>query len=207
MANTPATKWFIEADYIQACNCDYGCPCEFEAPPTMGFCQGMGAWRITKGKYGDVALDGCAFAGALKTPAAMHLGNGTLVIFIDERATPPQREALQMIGSGRAGGMPFEAFQMIFSKWMGPIFAPITFNFDAGNSSVNIGDAMNVQMEPIKNPVTGEAESIRIEHGTGFIFKSADCYSAKENRVNAPGMMEFSYPNKSGFVTKVRYGN
>ena len=60
MATAPATKWFIEADYIQACNCDYGCPCEFEAPPTMGFCQGMGAWRINKGKYGDVTLDGLA---------------------------------------------------------------------------------------------------------------------------------------------------
>src|SRR4051812_5317471 len=126
MATAPAIKWFIEADYIQACNCDYGCPCEFEAPPTMGFCQGMGAWRINKGKYGDVTLDGVAFAGALKTPEAMHKGNGTLVIFIDERATPQQREAIQMIGSGKAGGMPFEAFQMIFSKWMGPIYAPIT---------------------------------------------------------------------------------
>ena len=37
-------------------------------------------------------------------------------------------------------------------------------------------------MEPIKNPVTGEPEQIRIEHGTGFIFKAAECVSAKQNR-------------------------
>src|SRR5690348_15511320 len=59
MAST-ATKWWLEADYLQACNCDYGCPCEFEAPPTEGFCEGLGAWRISKGKYGDVSLDGLA---------------------------------------------------------------------------------------------------------------------------------------------------
>src|SRR5205823_5968694 len=51
-------KWSIDADYLQACNCDYGCPCEFSAPPTPGFCEGMGAWRINRGNYGDVKLDG-----------------------------------------------------------------------------------------------------------------------------------------------------
>jgi hypothetical protein len=44
-------KWSFEADYLQACNCDYGCPCEFSAPPTLGYCDGMGAWRIKRGKY------------------------------------------------------------------------------------------------------------------------------------------------------------
>ena len=41
---TTQVKWTMEADYLQACNCDYGCPCEFEAPPTQGYCEGIGAW-------------------------------------------------------------------------------------------------------------------------------------------------------------------
>src|SRR6059058_4597518 len=101
------TKWFLEADYIQACNCDYGCPCEFEAPPTMGYCQGLGAYRINRGSYGGVSLDGLGFAFVIDFPGAMHLGNGTTGWIIDERATPPQREALDAIISGNAGGMPF----------------------------------------------------------------------------------------------------
>jgi len=40
-------------------------------------------------------------------------------------------------------------------------------------------------VEPIKNPVTGEPESVRVEHGTGFIFKDAECVSAKEFQVSA----------------------
>jgi hypothetical protein len=47
-------KWNLEADYIQACNCDYGCPCQSSAPPTRGDCQGMGAWRITRGYVSSV---------------------------------------------------------------------------------------------------------------------------------------------------------
>src|SRR6266446_3627777 len=31
--------------YLQACHCDYGCPCEFSAPPTAGSCHGVGLWK------------------------------------------------------------------------------------------------------------------------------------------------------------------
>lgn len=55
-------KWVFDADYLQACNCDYGCPCEFAAPPTPGFCHGIGVWKIQRGKYDDLSLDGLARA-------------------------------------------------------------------------------------------------------------------------------------------------
>ncbi|NPC57753.1 DUF1326 domain-containing protein [Caenimonas soli] len=35
--------WFFEADYFTACNCDWGCPCNFNARPTEGRCMGWGA--------------------------------------------------------------------------------------------------------------------------------------------------------------------
>lgn len=204
--NTTQTKWSFEADFLQACNCDYGCPCEFSAPPTRGFCDGTGAWRIIKGHYGDVALDGLAVAFAAHWPKAIHEGNGTLALFIDERANAPQREAILTICSGQAGGLPFEILATTFSKVLDPIFAPIHFHLDGRDSSVRIGDALNVALEPIKNPVTKEPESVRIEHATGFIFKSAEAVSGKECRVNVPGL-SFSWPDKAGFVTQVSYGN
>ncbi len=204
--STTGKKWSIEADYLQACNCDYGCPCEFEAPPTMGFCQGLGAYRINQGKYGEVDLAGLGFAFAIDFPGAMHLGNGTGGWVIDERATAAQRGALGAILSGDAGGMPFEIFKMLLSKKMEPQFAPITFKLNGRDSSVKIGELMAATMEPIKNPISGEAEQIRVEHATGFIFKSAECVSAKENWAKT-GMVKFNWPNKAGFVTKVKYGN
>src|SRR5579864_7113609 len=96
------TKWVIEADFIQACNCDYGCPCEFSAPPTKGFCEGVVAWRIQKGAFGNVHLDGLGMALAVRWPKAIHEGNGTAAVFIDERATPQQRDSLLQIASGKA---------------------------------------------------------------------------------------------------------
>jgi len=59
-------KWSFDADYLQARNCDYGCPCEFSAPPSQGCCEGLGAWRIKKGEYDGLALDASAHAGEVR---------------------------------------------------------------------------------------------------------------------------------------------
>ena len=67
-------NWQLKGDVIGACNCDYGCPCEFEAPPTMGFCEGMGIYHINKGKFGDVSLDGLSFAFGIPLAQAIRIG-------------------------------------------------------------------------------------------------------------------------------------
>src|SRR5438552_1336486 len=100
MATETKVNWSLEADYLKSCNCNYGCPCEFEAPPTMGFCEGIGVWRITQGVFGDVPLDGLCLGFAVHFPAAMHQGNGRTAIFVDERANEAQRDALLQIAYG-----------------------------------------------------------------------------------------------------------
>jgi hypothetical protein len=150
------TKWSFEADFIQACSCDYGCPCEFSAPPTRGFCEGTGVWRIIKGSYGDVSLDGLAVAFIAHWPKAIHEGNGTLVQIIAEHANAQQREAILTICSGQAGGLPFEILATTFTKVLDPIFLPIELNLAGRNTSARVGDVLRIALEPIKNPVTGE---------------------------------------------------
>lgn len=166
----------------------------------------MIAWRINRGNYGDTKLDGLGLAVAVHWPEAIHKGNGTAVVFVDEKANPAQRDALLHIASGKAGGLPFEIIATTFSKVLEPQFLPFSFHFNGRNSSVKVGNVMNVVVEPIKNPVTGEPESVRLEHSTGFVFKHAECVSSATNEVNA-GELKYSWPNKSAFVTQVKYGN
>ncbi len=205
MATEAKVKWSIEADYIQSCNCDYGCPCEFEAPPTQGHCDGIGAWRIKRGKYGSVSLDGLGLGFALHAPEALHKGNITLAVFIDAKATAKQRESLLQIASGKAGGMPFEIFPAMVTKLLEPQYVSFEFKLAARNGSVKMGPA-SIAVEPIKNPVTGASESVRVEHATGFIFKSAEALAAKVNKVQLPGL-SFSTPDKAGFIAQVKYSN
>ena len=200
------TKWQIEADLLQACNCDYGCPCEFSAPPTLGYCEGMGAWRIRRGSFGDVPLDGLGVAFAARWPKAIHEGNGTCALFFDVNASPAQRDALLQICSGQAGGLPFEIIVTTFSKILEPQFVPFQFHLAGRTSSVKVGTAMDMAVEPIKNPVTKEPESVRVQHATGFIFKEAECVSAARMTVDA-GELKFSWPDKAAFVTQINYSN
>jgi hypothetical protein len=100
-------KWFFDADYLQTCNCDYGCPCEFSAPPSRGFCEGLCVWRIEKGEHDGLALNDLGLGLAVKWPGAIHEGNGTALVFVDEKASAQQRDALLEIASGKAGGLPF----------------------------------------------------------------------------------------------------
>jgi len=199
-------KWFFEADYIQACNCDYGCPCEFSAPPTTGYCHGLGAWKINRGEYDGLSLDGLALAFAAKWPGAIHEGNGTLCLFISEQANPQQRSAIIEIASGKAGGLPFEILAATITNLLEPQFGNFEFNIDGINSSVRIGDRFKIALEPIKNPVTREPEQVAVNHGTGFIFKTAECASARSGDVKVDDMA-FSYPDKAGFISRIRYGN
>ena len=199
-------EWSIEADYLQACNCEYGCPCEFEAPPSHGICEGMIQWQINRGQYGNVKLDGLGIGGAARWPGPLHLGGGTAAWFVDERANPEQREALTKILTGEAGGAPFEIIRMTFAKTMPVQFVRFEYHADGRHSHARMGDAVITAVEPIKNPVSGAEESIRVQHETGFLFKSAEIVSARELKVSC-GELNFAHPGKTAFVTKVSYHN
>ncbi|MDQ3853186.1 MAG: DUF1326 domain-containing protein [Thermoproteota archaeon] len=43
------TKWQTEVYYPDSCNCDWGCPCQFNAKPTHGNCEGVAGIHIIKG--------------------------------------------------------------------------------------------------------------------------------------------------------------
>jgi hypothetical protein len=203
---TQMVTWSIEADYLQACNCDYGCPCEFQAPPSRGFCEGIGVWKILKGKYGRVSLDGLCFGFAAHWPKALHLGNGTAAMFFDERANAEQREALQQIASGQAGGAPFEIIVTTFSTVLEPQYVPFEFRVDGRHGSFKAGNLLRAEVEPVKNPVTGENEGVKIVHDTGFVFKEAEVVSAAICESNVEGI-KFSWPDHAGFVSRISYHN
>jgi len=109
MAEIP--QWHIAGDWFDVCSCDIPCPCEFAQAPTNNACNGVLAYHIREGYYGDVPLAGlnlieiAAFQGDLWAGKATGSKMG---LFIDSRANELQRAALQMIFSGQVGGIPAE---------------------------------------------------------------------------------------------------
>src|SRR5213083_869675 len=79
----PEPQWKLKVEQLMACNCNWGCPCSFDAPPTYGKCETALAYRIAKGSYGGVALDGLKFILVAAWPKAIHLGHGRGVLFLE----------------------------------------------------------------------------------------------------------------------------
>ena len=200
-----ATKWHIQGDYVLACNCDYGCPCNFNARPTMGFCQGAVAFKVAQGAYGGVKLDGLTAAVAVKWPGAIHEGNGVAAIFIDKSASPKQRDALAKIVSGEAGGAPWAIFATTWTHVLGPYFEDIEIKVAGKDSVVSVGERLRCVFQPIRNPVTKAEALPKVVLPQGFVAHELDQYTLKEFWVHASPELQFAHPGKSGELAKIKW--
>ena len=164
--------WRLEGEWIKNCSCAYGCPRDFNAPPTHGWCKGLVGMHITKGHFKQVSLDGLSFFVTVSFPGALHEGNGQAQLIVDEKASSEQREALFAILSGQnsAEGTLFHIFSLIVSKHHDPVFAPITFEFDkeGRRARVRIPGWLETDVEPILNPVTGAEHRAKVVLPEGF---------------------------------------
>src|SRR4051812_27606735 len=101
-----AVQWQATGDWFDVCKCSVPCPCSFAQAPTTGDCDGVLAWHIREGRYGDIRLDGLnvvAIGQFVGNVWGEH-SDARLAIFLDERADAGQRQALQMVFGGQAGG-------------------------------------------------------------------------------------------------------
>jgi hypothetical protein len=144
--------WKVSGDILIACNCDFGCPCNFNARPSKGFCQGGWIWLVEQGNVDDVRIDGLGLALFAKWPGAIHEGGGVADCYIDERANPVQRSALTKVLRGEVGG-PWGIFSKTYA-----LAEPAPARFDVHlaqhASRARIGDAVQLEMTTIRNPVT-----------------------------------------------------
>jgi hypothetical protein len=175
----PDVSWTLKGKEFVHCNCDYGCPCQFNSRPTHGRCSAILAVQIDEGHHGEVSLSGLNMAGIVSWPGAIHEGHGEVQPIIDARANEAQRSALLRIMSGedtRPGATFFQVFASTYETVHEPVFATIAFEVDvaARQASIKVPGLVEGRGEPILNPVTGEAHRARIELPSGFEYSVAE---------------------------------
>jgi len=146
---TQTPKWRIDGEYFESCNCEFLCPCLlFGTRPTEGHCDVVLAFHIDNGSYGAVDLSGLNAVQALTTPGVMSQGGGTLAVYVDDRATPEQRAALENIFTGAAGGPP-SLFGPMVAKLLPTRTAPISFFAQGATRTMSIAKITEVAVEGI----------------------------------------------------------
>ncbi|NXY93726.1 DUF1326 domain-containing protein [Streptomyces sp. BR123] len=196
-------KWRAVGDWFDTCRCHVPCPCTFAQLPTYGACDGVLAWHIREGRYGDVPLDGLnvlMLASFVGNVWAKH-SEAYAAVFFDERADEPQREALRMIFSGQAGGWPARLGETLGAEMRGMDFAPIEMEVAEDLSAwwAAVPGRVEARGEALTGPTTPEGARVQstnmpgCETGPGQVVTWG---RATANRADAFGF-EWSRPGQS----------
>lgn len=194
--------WRLSGTVFIACNCDYGCPCNFNAPPTTGVCEGGWTWRVAEGAHGGVALDGLAFSVHVKWPGAIHEGNGEAVVLVDERADEAQRGAIATLVDGGVGG-PWGVLAWTWPTVHGPFPVRYEIEEDGLSSRVRAGDAYELELAVVANPVTGAEVHPVAVLPEGIVTKRAELGTSRAFRV--AGGISFDHSGKYAAVGPFEY--
>jgi len=191
------TYWMLKGREMANCNCDYGCNCQFGGLPDKGGCQAVFGMDIDEGHHGDVDLSGLKIAAAFRWPGAIHEGKGEAAAFVDERADEQQREALLKIMTGQDTdpmATVFAVFASTVETMHEPQFVPIEFDVDVEGREGRLRIAGSVEMDgqPISNPVSGQPVRAQIRLPDGFEYEVAEVGSGVSRSI-AP--VEFAHAN------------
>ena len=161
--------WKVFGDWFDVCKCSIPCPCVFAQTPSYGDCDGVLAYHIRSGYYGQIPLDGLNVLVLSYFKGNIWAGEAkaSIGLFFDEKANSQQREALQMIFSGKAGG-----FMAEFAKLQdvrGTEYAPIKFEVseDLSNWSAEIPGKVVAKAEALTGPMTPQGKRVQTINAPG----------------------------------------
>jgi len=206
------TQWFLEGAWFKNCNCDPGCPCDFNQFPTHDHCEGMVGMHIAKGNFGKVDLSGLHFAGVVRWPGAMHEGNGEIQPIIDVKATDAQRAAFFEIFSGKHGDTLMEIIAAVCPKVHPPIFAPFEFKFDLDTRKgrLTAGSALVTEVESLMT--MGDKPQpyrvvVTIPNGFEYTGDTHGAETALALTIKSSGPVALDLKNCHASMTYVKRGN
>ena len=195
-----ADQWTLRGVEYSNCNCDYGCPCQFSAPTTNGFCEAAVGGLIEEGHFNDVSLNGLKWAMMLQWPGEIAAGNGKQQVVIDESADDQQREALRKILHGestRPGATVFFVYNSTMSEVLETLYAPIELDIDveARKAHFKVPGVVESTGTPIIDPISGGEHRARIELPNGFEYTVAEMGSGT---TKATGAIRLDLSGSSG---------
>ena len=163
------SQWRIVGDWFDVCKCGIPCPCTFAQAPTYSDCEGILAWHIREGHYGDARLDGLnvvalgSFEGNIWEGAKATVG-----IYMDERADEGQRQGLMVIFGGEGGGWPGD-FAAMIGEMRGIEYAPITFEIadDLAYWAAEVPGKASARAEALTGPTNPDGRPVQLHNAPG----------------------------------------
>jgi hypothetical protein len=151
-------SYSLEGDLLEVCNCDVLCPCWIGEDPDNGTCDSVMGYNIRSGTIDGVDVSGRTLAFAVHIPGNVLAGNWKAAMFVDDKASQPQADALVAAFSGKLGG-PLADTASLIGEVAAVERVPITFNVQEGKGTLIVGDVADCVMEPYRGP-TGQVTTL-----------------------------------------------
>lgn len=175
-----AKEWYVKGNYFESCNCESVCPCIFLQPPTEGYCKAILGWQIKDGKMGDVDLSGLNIGLYLSAPGSLTDGGWKVALYIDDRASAEQKDALTQIYGGAVGGLP-AVFASFTSEVMGVHSAKIDIQYSDKEKQMTIEDIASVKTTAMEGadggPITVNNPPLAVAPGFSPIVHNTEMAS------------------------------
>jgi hypothetical protein len=142
--------YHLEGRMLEACSCDAICPCWVGQDPDGGKCLGTIAWHFDKGNVDGIDVSGLTIAVAADIPGNALQGNWKAVVFVDDKASKQQEEALLNVYTGKKGG-PVADLVKLVGTVVGVERVPIDFSIVQGNGHIKIGGTVTAEVESLKS--------------------------------------------------------
>lgn len=195
--------WHLTGDVVIACNCDWGCPCNFNARPSRGHCEGGWIWVVERGEVDAVEVGGLGIAVFADWPGAIHEGGGRAICYVDERADDRQHAALARVLRGEVGG-PWGLFISTYD-----LAEPLRARFDVHlaeyGSRVAIGGAVTLELQTIRNPVSQAEAHPEMVLPEGLVVKRGRLAASKIFRVG--GALDYDHSGQYAAFGRFEYGS
>jgi len=200
--------WVMQGVQVSHCNCNIGCPCQFNALPSHGNCRAYVFVQIDKGHFGNTKLDGVRWGAMYEWPGPIHLGNGTAMVVVDQKATPEQKAAIESVASGQntePGSLITQVFSTTLTKVLQLQVKPIELAIDYSKrtAQVRVDGLVEGNVESIKNPMTGQPHIVTVKLPHGFEYREAEFLTGK---AKTSGPIKLDFNDTHAHIAKVHWG-
>jgi hypothetical protein len=139
----------VEGDLLEVCDCKVLCPCWIGEDADGKTCDAIVAYHVERGDIEGLDVSGLSLAIMAYLPGNILQGNWKVAVFVDERATEAQEQALLKVWTGQLGGAIAD-----FAKLIGEVVAvqraPITFEVKEGEGTLKVGSTAEAVMAPYR---------------------------------------------------------
>jgi hypothetical protein len=136
---------------IEACSCNVLCPCWIGEDPDQGDCRSFISYHIDEGRIQGIDVSGLSVVAVAYIPGNVLAGNWEIVVLVDDRATPEQRDALVAALGGQLGG-PMADLAQLFGTIKGVESVPLSHEVRGGVGTLTIPGKLETVMEPYRGP-------------------------------------------------------